>query len=224
VVGPNGAGKSSLIRAALALERVKSGDVCLDGVHVTSLGARERAARIGWLAQSSPIEEGLLVLESVAAARFRFRETRAASMEVARASLAEVDAHGLESVRLDRLSGGELQRVRLAALVAQEAELWLLDEPGNHLDPSLQLALCAILVKQVQQGRGVLVVTHDLAVLPFLRHSTTRVVAMREGAIVFEESLDSPRLAERLSDLYSVVVHRVDVGGMPRFVLGGTAS
>ena len=223
VVGPNGAGKSSLVRVALGLERSSSGEALLDGRAVAGLRSRDRAARLGWLPQRMSVEAGLLAVELVAAARYRFHEAHHASMTAAEAALAQVGAADLAPCRIDHLSGGEVQRVRLAALVAQEAALWLLDEPGNHLDPAHQVELCQILVRQVEAGHGVLIVTHDLGFLPFLEHPSTRVVALADGRVHFDTRLGDPELPALLGELYGVAVHRVRVDGRERFVVGTVA-
>ncbi len=72
------------------------------------------------------------------AARYRFRETTAATRRAADLALERVGLGHAASARLTELSGGERQRVAIAALLAQEARFLLLDEPANHLDPAQQ--------------------------------------------------------------------------------------
>ncbi len=83
VVGPNGAGKSTLLRALLGLARPASGTVTVGDRPVTTLGGRERAGLLSWLPQRDAGVEPVRVVDRVAAARFRFAEGRAASLQAA---------------------------------------------------------------------------------------------------------------------------------------------
>src|SRR6478736_3466486 len=123
LIGPNGAGKTTLLKAALALRAPSSGSVRLANTPVTSLDARRRAELIAWLPQHIRAEEPLTSLESVAAARYRFRESHASSQRAAERALARVGASQYASRPITELSGGERQRVAFACLLAQEAEI-----------------------------------------------------------------------------------------------------
>ncbi|MEZ4241715.1 MAG: hypothetical protein R3F59_37320 [Myxococcota bacterium] len=114
-----------------------------------------------------------------------------------------------------------MQRVRMAALRAQQAALWLLDEPGNHLDPAAQLALWDALHDAVRAGRGVLVVTHDVTLLP--RLAPLDVLGLAAGTGRFRLAGDDPALPEALGDLLGLDAVRVDVRGQPRLVVAGRA-
>ena len=221
-LGPNGAGKTTLLRALLGLTRFQ-GTVRLAEGSVGSLSPLERAAHLAWLPQRQPLEEGLTAEEVVAAARFRFDESLLASRAAAQSALERAGAGSLSSHRVETLSGGELQRVRLATLMAQEAGLWLLDEPGNHLDPALQLSLYESLVAEVQGGRGVVLVTHDLLRLPFLAQSGMRVtvLVLLDGEVVVHGSLDDPSLPDALGRVFGLTLHALEVEGHRRFVIGG---
>jgi len=81
------------------------------------------------------------------------------------------------------LSGGELQKVYIAAGLAQEGEVMLLDEPATFLDPRHQHEIFAILQRINRDGRAVITVTHDINVAVL---TASRVVAMKEGRIVYD--------------------------------------
>lgn len=220
VVGPNGAGKSTLVATCLGLLSPSEGRVELDGAEVHRLRPRERAAGLGWLPQRGAPATGLTVLEVVAAARFRFREGRASSEARARAVLQEDGLQALVGRRMASLSGGERQRVRLAALTAQEARLWLLDEPGSHLDPAARLALWGRLHCEAVGERGVLVVSHDVGMLAHLPPDRTDVLGLGPGG-GFTLGLDDDRLAEALGELLGLRLERLVVGDAVHLVPGG---
>jgi iron complex transport system ATP-binding protein len=216
VVGRNGSGKTTLVRAALGLERAQ-GDATLDGTPVAAMSPAQRAAHLAWLPQSAGVPEGLTALEVVAAARYRFGEGRAASERAALEALGE--SARLADRPLHTLSGGEVQRVRMAALRAQQAALWLLDEPGNHLDPAAQLELWAGLGDAVRAGCGLIVVTHDVTLLPALGPVPLQVLGLADGEVAFLLDGDDPTLVGALGALLGLGIEQVSVRGRPQLVI-----
>jgi iron complex transport system ATP-binding protein len=180
LIGPNGAGKTTLFRAALGLVPVQQGAIRLDGRSIASWSGRERAARIGWLPQHELVQEEVRVLDLVSAARFRFSEARAHTESRALAALARVGADPFAERRFFQLSGGEQQRVALAALLAQEAPLLLLDEPGNHLDPAQQIEIYRLIGRLRHEGFGILCITHDLDLINHALHPGNRPTPLSE--------------------------------------------
>ena len=148
IVGPNGAGKSSLLRCCMGWVQPTAGQVSLKGKQIASLKPRERAQHLAWLPQRPEYAESLPVLDVVANARFRFSESRNRSREMAQKALEVFSVQEHANKLWHTLSGGEAQRVNLASLWAQQAEIWLLDEPANHLDPAVQHTLYHQLVQQ----------------------------------------------------------------------------
>jgi iron complex transport system ATP-binding protein len=221
LLGRNGAGKSTLLKAALGLIAPSGGAVRIGARRVGELDGRERAARLAWLPQHFAVHEAFTAGELVATARFRFDEPAAAGAAAARRALARTGAAELEARVVSTLSGGELQRVALAVLLAQEAPLLLMDEPANHLDPAQQLAMYRLIGELWRDGHGVLCVTHD----PNLLHHVlsggeaerVRVVGMEQGAIAFERTLADAALPEALSTLFGVRIARVVHEGVPFF-------
>lgn len=209
IVGPNGAGKSSLLRLLLGLERPSRGRVTLGYEQLTSLSPRERAARIGWLPQRVEPDPSWLPLDLIAAARFRFAEGAQSGENTARSVLESLDALHLWDRRMGTLSGGEVQRVLLAALLAQDPPIALVDEPSNHLDPYHQRLTYDLLRTYAEQGRTLVVVTHDLGLASLLgAPANVRVVALERGHLALDTLLDDPLLPARLSELYGVRVGR----------------
>jgi iron complex transport system ATP-binding protein len=80
---------------------------------------------------------------------------------VARESLAQVDMSEFAQRRTDTLSGGELRRVAVAALLAQQVQTYLLDEPTNHLDPHHQLGVLSLFRRLADTGCTVITTLHD---------------------------------------------------------------
>jgi ABC-type cobalamin/Fe3+-siderophores transport system ATPase subunit len=210
LIGPNGSGKTTLLKTALALRAPSSGSVRIANVAVATLDARRRAARIAWLPQHIRAEEPLTSLDSVAAARYRFRESHALSRRAAEHALARVGASQYAERRISELSGGERQRVAFACLIAQEAEILLFDEPANHLDPAQQLDVYGLLGQLWREGRSILCINHDLNLLHQVGGAARlRVVGLRTGQLVFDAPFDSAELPARIGDLFGVEIETV---------------
>jgi iron complex transport system ATP-binding protein len=222
LLGPNGAGKTTLLRAALGHVPC-SGEVTLDGQVIRDLSGRRRAARVAWLPQHTHAIEPITALAWVEAARYRFAEPAGIAERAALQAMRRTRSDQLAPRLVTELSGGEQQRVALAALVAQEAPLLCLDEPANHLDPAQQVELYRLLGELWRAGHGILCITHDVNML---RHvggeaKDIRVVGLAEGRIRFEHPLTAPQLPQALGDLFQLEFQALERDGQ-RFFLPGT--
>lgn len=172
LVGPNGSGKSTLLRALARLHAPAAGRVALsggDGAEVDALGLSRRAfaQRVTMLAQSRPTPSGISVREVVELGRHPYRGRLRANdpdgSAVVRRALAVTGIEGLAGHAVDELSGGQLQRVWIAACLAQDTDVLLLDEPTTFLDLRYQVEVLD-LVRELADDHGVAigVVLHDL--------------------------------------------------------------
>ncbi len=204
IIGPNGAGKTTLLRAILGLLAAESGRVLLDLVSTWQLSPMQRAAMVAWLPQQALAHEPITALDFVQAARYRFRESEQATRDASLLVLKRVGADQWAHRLITRLSGGEQQRVALAALFAQEAALLLADEPANHLDPAQQVDAWRLLAAAARTC-AVVVITHDINLVPLLGDaSQTRIVALNRGRLEFDVPASDPLLPERLGRLYGI--------------------
>lgn len=220
IVGPNGAGKSTLVRAIAGLERGVGGTVRVGDL--TRAGDPRRwAGCTAWLPQHPRLEEGLTALDVVAAGRFRFAEPRRVAEHAAHRALEAFDAARWAERPMTTLSGGEAQRVRLAAMHAQDAAWWLLDEPFNHLDPGVRLGLLERVAERARAGGGVLLVTHDLTLVPWL--GGARVLALAEGTVAWDGLVTDPGLPSAVGPLLGIEVAAVQRPEGLRFVVVGAA-
>jgi iron complex transport system ATP-binding protein len=218
LLGPNGAGKTTLLRTALGLLPA-DGQVLLGGKPVRTYSGRQRAALAAWLPQQALVTEPVTALDFVCGARYRFAETRATAQAAATDALEQAGAGVFADRVVSTLSGGEQQRVAIAAMLAQEAPLLLLDEPGNHLDPGQQIALYSLIGRLWQRGHGVLCITHDINLLTRLGNAErVRVVGISEGRIRFDIPLSSADLPAQLGSLFSVEFAVVEASGHRAFL------
>jgi iron complex transport system ATP-binding protein len=223
LVGPNGSGKTTLLRVMLGLLPVTAGRVLLGGLQASRLSPLERARRLAWLPQQALAEEDITALDFVMAARFRFRESRSAAREAAQRALIRIGAADWADRLVTRLSGGEQQRVALAALLAQQSEVLLADEPANHLDPAQQVVVWSLL-GQIAASGTMVVVTHDINWVHWLGElAATRVVGLKQGKLLFDVPADDAQLPERLSELYEIQVDVFEAHGR-RVLIPGEGS
>lgn len=224
IVGPNGAGKSSLLRCCLGWSPPTQGAVRVHGVRVQDYTPKVRAAKMAWLPQHTRLAEPMSVRHVVANARYRFSESRDATLKAVDDALTRMHVSNLSERCWTTLSGGEQQRVNLAALVAQDADLWFLDEPANHLDPAVQRSVFEQLTQQWSEGQTLVMVTHDLNLLlstvPTTQHNRVRVMGMAQGRPQFLESLNAEALPKHLESLYDISIEETTAFGHRHWVFG----
>ncbi len=133
IIGPNGAGKSTLLKAALGLQPALAGQVSAWGKPVASQRDRiayvPQRASVDWDFPTTALD---VVLQGLYRELGLLRRTRASHRDKARACLARVGMQDFADRQIGQLSGGQQQRVFLARALAQEADLYLLDEPFEH--------------------------------------------------------------------------------------------
>lgn len=224
LIGPNGAGKTTLFRAVMGLHAT-GGRATINGLAIKSLPARERARLISWLPQSHPAAWPLHVRDAIAMGRFAYgavqgalasADEEAVAWAIAVCKLAEFE-HRLTT----SLSGGELARVHLARCLATEAPFLLADEPVAALDPHHRFAIMALLRQLAEQGRGIMVVLHDIEMAA---RFATRIIVMDRGAIIADGAPQTVITPAMLREVYRMDARIDDSEGWPRPVLSGPAS
>ena len=165
VLGPNGCGKSTLLKAALGLIPIQGGQILVDGQDLRTLSPREVAQRAAYLAQSRSVPS-ITARRMVLHGRFPYlsypRRYRPEDYQMADQALQWADASDLAGRAMDRLSGGQRQKVYLAMALAQDTQTILMDEPTTFLDISHQLEVMALARRLASLGRAVVLVLHDL--------------------------------------------------------------
>jgi iron complex transport system ATP-binding protein len=167
ILGPNACGKSTLMKLIAGALDPLSGRVLLDGFATHALGPKMRAQRIAMVQQESTLLFPSRAWEFVLQGRHPYGRTLRfetdEDLTIARNALAQVGAEHLSDRWMDKISGGEKQRVILARALAQQPLLLLLDEPTLHLDIGAQVDLLDVLRRLAAENRyTVVVVTHEL--------------------------------------------------------------
>ncbi|WP_284435200.1 ABC transporter ATP-binding protein [Streptomyces sp. TUS-ST3] len=154
LLGPNGAGKSTSLDLLLGLKQPDSGSVRLFG---TSPREAIVAGRVGAMLQSGGLMDEVTVAELVRLACDLHPKPYKANDVLARAGIAQIADR-----RVNKLSGGQAQRVRFALATAGDSDLIVLDEPTTGMDVTTRQAFWATMREQADQGRTVLFATHYL--------------------------------------------------------------
>jgi len=163
IIGPNGAGKSTLLKAALGLVPVVGGYVRFAGKPIERV-----RGRVGYVPQRETVDWDFpvtvmdVVLMGTYARLGWFRRPGSRERAAARDSLDRVGLADLAGRQIGRLSGGQQQRVFLARALAQDASIYLLDEPLAGVDAASQEQIFAVLAGLRVAGKLVVVVHHDL--------------------------------------------------------------
>ncbi len=163
IIGPNGAGKSTLIKAALDLVPRVSGEVLIYGRPF-----RRQRRLVAYVPQRESVDWDFPIsaVEVVLMGRYGMMGwCRPVTRAHRRAALEALDRVGMADFahrQISNLSGGQQQRIFLARALAQEAQIYFMDEPFASVDASTERAIIAVLTELKDSGRTVLVVHHDL--------------------------------------------------------------
>ena len=163
IIGPNGAGKSTLLKSIMNLINPQSGYVKIFGKTL-----EEVRDQVSYVPQRESVDWDFPanVLDVVLMGRYKrtglFGRISKADKNIAIESLEKVGMHGFVKRQISQLSGGQQQRVFLARALAQQTDLYLMDEPFAGVDASTEESILQLLMEMASQGKTILVVHHDL--------------------------------------------------------------
>ena len=188
VMGISGAGKTTVLRTVAALQPFSAGSISGFGFALKpgplppESQLKRLRGQIGVVFQSNALFDHLTVLDNVTLAPIHaLKWTRTKAEDTARALLKSLGVEHRALALPRELSGGEAQRVAIARALAPDPQMLLMDEPTSALDPARRGALGELLRSLANQGRGIVVVTHDV---DFARLHCDRVVVLAEGCVV----------------------------------------
>src|SRR6059036_2644791 len=207
IMGPSGSGKSTLVNLIGCLDSPSTGEIWLDGRNVAHLGTKDltrvRAEKIGFIFQQFHLIPYLTAVENVMLAQYfhSMTDEQEALEALARVGLKDraehVPAH---------LSGGEQQRVCIARALINDPKIVLADEPTGNLDALNEEIVLRLLRQLHQQGRTIVMVTHD----PVVARLADRRIELHHGKIAASEVFsmaDEEQLDEVLEELWVLAEH-----------------
>ncbi|HXR16704.1 MAG TPA: ATP-binding cassette domain-containing protein [Terriglobales bacterium] len=207
IMGPSGSGKSSLVNLIGCLDRPTSGEIWLDGEDVARISPGElnrvRAEKIGFVFQQFHLIPYLTALENVMLAQYfhSMTDEQEALGALERVGLKD-RAHHVPS----QLSGGEQQRVCIARALINDPKIVLADEPTGNLDAVNEEIVLRLLRELHQQGRTIVMVTHD----PVVARLADRRIELHHGKIAAQEVFamaDEEQFDEVLEELWALAEH-----------------
>jgi iron complex transport system ATP-binding protein len=208
VIGPNGAGKTTLIKAIM--QNIKhSGSAYLNGKNIANVTPLQIAKQIGVLTQKHSQQFSFTVYEIVSLGRYAHQSglfSRMSSVDYEKIDYAMklTGIYHLKDRSVLTLSGGELQRIFLASVFAQDPKILILDEPTNHLDLQYQIGIFDTLKEWVKgEGRSVIAVVHDLNVVYTYG---TKALLMNDGMVYSYGNVEEVLDRENLKKVYEVDV------------------
>jgi polar amino acid transport system ATP-binding protein len=184
IIGPSGSGKSTLLRSINHLEPVSSGNIVVDGIHLTHRSTDINAVRaeVGMVFQQFNLFPHLTALQNITLAQRVVRKRKAEDAEnQARELLETVGIPEKADSYPAQLSGGQQQRVAIARALAMNPKIMLFDEPTSALDPEMIKEVLDVMMALAKSGMTMLVVTHEMG---FARAAAQRIIFMDEGKII----------------------------------------
>ncbi len=207
IMGPSGSGKSTLVNLIGCLDRPTSGEVWLDQQNVANISTKElnrvRAEKIGFIFQQFHLIPYLSAVENIMLAQYFH------SMTDEQEALDALDRVGLKDRAHhtpSQLSGGEQQRVCIARALINDPKIILADEPTGNLDAVNEEIVLRLLRQLHQQGRTIVMVTHD----PVVARLADRRIELHHGKIAVSEVFsmaDDEQIDEVLEELWALAEH-----------------
>ncbi|MBX2832165.1 MAG: ABC transporter ATP-binding protein [Rhodospirillales bacterium] len=167
LVGPNGCGKSTLLKSILGFLPKSAGTITLENREITGIPRRDLARRIAYLPQENHCPDYIVLGELIELAGYAryslFGGPTAQDRQLFADALRTVGLDDMAHVPVNSLSGGQRQRAWVAMVLAQDAEIILMDEPVNHLDMKYQYGVLELVQRLCRdQNKTIIAVLHDL--------------------------------------------------------------
>jgi iron complex transport system ATP-binding protein len=213
--GPNGSGKSTALRVLRGLHSAGDGTVEVAGRRLRDWSAQDLAKAVAMLSQSPEAPPELTVQDLVRLGRFTYRKRFMGQTGEDHAACAHAldatEMTGLAERPIGRLSGGQMQRARIAMTIAQEAPRIFLDEPTNHLDVAHAFEVLE-LVRRLNrtEGRSIVMVLHDLNMA--IRYAD-HVVLFDAGRVVKTGPVRDVLTEAEVTDIFGIRCKIIDLSG-----------
>jgi iron complex transport system ATP-binding protein len=164
VLGKNGTGKTTLLKTLAGFLDYSNGNILINDKEISDFDILSKAQYVSYLSQSLESSLNCSIEESVSYGRYPWHTTKKAINDdktVTDNAMKNMDLYTIKHKNIQQISGGELRKVEIATVLAQDSEIMMLDEPLNHLDLSFRFKLMKLL-KQLSTNKIILMVTHDI--------------------------------------------------------------
>ena len=218
IVGPNGAGKSTLIRCIDRILKPQRGSILLDERDIKEMRLMELAKKMGYIPQSGHHSFPATVFDVVLLGRRPHLGWRASERDTEKVLevLQMLNIEDLAMRDINELSGGQQQKVFIARALAQEPDVFLLDEPTSNLDIRHQLEVMDIIKNIVRkEGISAIMAIHDLNLAS---RYADRIIMMNSGKIFAAGNPDSVLTPDNIKQVYGVEAEVNNNNGRPYIV------
>lgn len=209
IVGPNGSGKTTLLKSIMGLIEPDSGYVKILGQNLNKV-----RNRVSYVPQRESVDWNFpaSVRDVVEMGRYRrenlFRRLKSKDHEIVSQALEKVGILDLSKRQISQLSGGQQQRVFIARALAQQADIYIMDEPFVGVDAATEQSILGLLSEMKNQGKTVLIVHHDLQTayeyFDWTLLLSTRLVAVGPQKEVFTKEMLQEAYGGRLTVLSKI--------------------
>ena len=215
LLGHNGTGKTTLLHTLFNLRQPDAGSILLNGQPSHNRSRKALARQMGLLFQHMHDEMPVTVFETALLGRHPHLSTwhwdSLEDIESAKQSLALLDLLPLSEREISTLSGGERQRLAIAMLLVQNPQLYLLDEPSNHLDIAFQIRVLEVLKQRVSStGSALCMATHDINIAARFCDQVVLLLGDGEHVVGNVEDVLTP---SQLSRAFDCRINRVEHEG-----------
>jgi len=223
LIGPNGSGKSTVIKAMSRVIKPQSGRILLDGANITGIKRTDLARLIGVVPQMPLLPSTFTVFEIVLMGRNPhlglLQHESAQDMEITWQAMGRTSTRSLAERQVGELSGGEIQRIVIARVLAQQPKSILLDEPTSNLDINHQVEILDLIKNLCREDNLMVVITlHDLNLAA---QYCDRLILINNGQVHAKGTPGEVISAENIEEVYgagsSVYAHPVN--GLPTVLL-----
>lgn len=213
IIGPNGSGKTTLIKCINNILAPIQGKILLGGEELKNYKMGEIAKKMAYVPQNtekdmnSPNVYEVVLMGRRPHSVWQYSEY---DTELVWKIMTEMDVAHLASHRFDELSSGQLQRVLISRAIAQEAKIFLLDEPTSNLDVKYQIEVMNIVNKIVKENNvGACVIIHDL---DLAYRFCDKIIMMGDKKVQFTGTPDDVMTSENIYKIFGVesVIHEIN--------------
>lgn len=203
ILGPNGSGKSTLLKTISGIWKPTSGNILWNDHSLMAESRQDISRTISLVPQNPQVHFDFSVEDIVAMGRYAHNSRYWANSQkdLMEHTLKLVDAWHLRARRITCLSQGERQRVYIARALVTEAPILLLDEPTASLDIRHQIEIWQLLQRLAEEGKIVIVSTHDIAIAERYCH---QIAVLNQGRCVANGSFQSIITQELLQNVFGV--------------------
>ena len=196
IIGPNGAGKSTLLKCLAMLHSHWMGDITIQSRPARAYSHRELARAIAYVPQQTATLPPFTITDFMAMSQYAWDKENTTAINDA---LERTGLSHMKERRIDTLSGGETQKLFIAAALAQNAPIILLDEPTAFLDPKYQREIRTLLAQLKQDGLTIIAVSHNINAAIACADT---VIALKHGKLLYNQPPAEIMTQEALAALY----------------------